>query len=193
MTRVRLRSAYTPEHLALVYSAPYDHTHHPDHLLRVAVTAELAKWVVMKHGVTSVADLACGDGAVLDSLADLIPRANRHYADLVPNFEASGPIEQTVRYVPPVGLMILTETLEHLDDPDLVLNLARMKAGRLVLSTPVGTLRAQVDENVEHYWSWIRDDVEAMLTAAGWAVEVYQEIDFRPAGSLYSFGLWAAS
>lgn len=188
MGRRRLRAAHPPEVLRTVYSEPYDHTHHSDHLLRVAASIELARWLAATHHLTSAADLACGDGAILDAIADDIP--TRYYGDLVggPHIEAA-PIEESAPRCPPVDLMILTETLEHLDEPDAVLKVVRTKAAWLVVSTPVGAFG---DQNAEHYWAWDRVDVEAMLTGAGWTVTFYGELDFRPAESLYAFGLWVA-
>lgn len=199
MTRRRLRTAYTSERLAEVYSRPYDHTAWPDHILRVSETVSLTRWLISSVGILSAADLACGDGAVLDGLADLIPEQARYYGDLATRLSmrgsevARGPIEQTIEIIPPVDLAILTEAVEHLDNPDSVLKLLRGKAQHLILSTPVGMQPGMSDEsNPEHYWQWERADVEEMMTAAGWLPGVYQEIDLRPGGGWYSFGLWVA-
>ena len=90
---------------------------------------------------------------------------------------------------PSVDLWILSETLEHLDDPELVLRLIRERAKALVLSTPVG---ADGDTNPEHLWSWSADDVAEMLEAAGWTVQLHKVLE-HPAGGIYSFGLWGCS
>lgn len=195
MTRQRLRPAYSPVELADLYAEPFDHARWHEHTLRIGVTSALARWLVGHAGLASAADLMCGDGAVLDALADLIPAEShrRWYGDLTvgPNaLDVIGPIEETAQTMPSVDLAVLTEALEHLDDPDLVLKLLRAKAKRLILSTPVD---AWNDTNPEHYWAWSRADVEEMLRSVGWVVEIYQELDLRPGGGLYSFGLWAAS
>lgn len=181
MTRQRLRPAYGAEDLARIYPKPHDHTRWIDHQMRVRMTAIVAQGAGRLH---SGADLSCGDGAVLRSL-DL---AVRHFGDLAPGYEHTGPIEQTIGDIPDVDLFVCTETLEHLDDPDLVLKRIREKSGGLVLSTPVD---AWDDTNPEHYWAWSRSDVEEMLAAAGFTVVVYACLDARGGvpGS-YCFGIW---
>lgn len=182
MTRQRLRAAYSPEELAKVYPRPHDHTQWIDHQMRIAFTALVA------HGVdrdaTSGADLSCGDGTLLRSM----PLREKHFGDLAAGYPYHGPIEETIEQIPSVDLYICTETLEHLDDPDSVLRQIRGKAGRLVLSTPVG---AWGDTNPEHYWAWSREDVEAMLEAAGFKVQLYASLDLRMVGAdAYCFGMW---
>lgn len=167
----------------MVYATPHDHTRWPDHVVRVSMTILVARTVAAASG----ADLSCGDGAVLRSL-DL---SERHFGDLAPGHPVTGPVEETVHLVPDVDLWVCTETLEHLDDPDVVLKAVRAKARHLVASTPVD---AWEDPNPEHYWAWSRADVEDMLAAAGWTVELYTAVDFRactPGG--YCFGIWRCS
>lgn len=179
--RARLRPAYSPERLAEIYAVPHDHTKWSDHKVRVAVTVQLAH--ALSGRVESAADLSCGDGAVLGSL-----RAQRkHLGDLAPGYEYNGPLEQTLQRLPNVDLYVCCETLEHVDDPDLVLKAIRETTRDLVLSTPVD---AWGDRNPEHYWAWSRADVEGMLTAAGFEVAVYNELDLRPGGGEYAFGIW---
>lgn len=191
MTRQRLRPAHDAAALEELYGKPYDHTRWREHTLRIGVTSALARWLVVSLGLASAADLMCGDGAVLASL----PIDDLTYGDLVPGRHVggaviAGPIEETARTMPSVDLVVLTEAIEHLDDPDLVLRLLRAKGRNLLLSTPVDCWG---DDNPEHYWAWSRADVEGMLVAAGWGVQVYQELDQRPGGGPYSFGIWAAS
>lgn len=183
MTRVRLRPAHTPEQLAAVYAKPHDHRAFPDHLLRVTITTEVAKWVA-GEGVGIAADLSCGNGAILKA----VPAMVKHFGDYAPGYEHTGPIEDTVREIPRADLFICSETLEHVDDPGAVLAAIRAKAGTMVLSTPVD---AWTDDNLEHYWAWSREDVEAMLTAARFTPMAYTAVDFRPMGMPYCFGVWA--
>lgn len=184
MTRQRLRPAYTDRQLAQLYAVPHDHRRWPDHHLRVNVTIEVARWVA-GEGVQAAADLSCGNGAILQAT----PADTRHFGDFAPGYEFAGPIEKTITDLPEVDVFICSETLEHVDDPDLVLAAIRAKAGTLVLSTPVD---AWADDNPEHYWAWSRDDVEQMLGAAGFTSLVFTAVDFRPMGLPYCFGVWAA-
>jgi hypothetical protein len=182
MTRQRLRPAHTPERLAEIYATPHDHRRFPDHILRVDATIALAQWLA-GSGVRRAADLSCGNGAVLAA----VPAKARIFGDFAPGYEMTGPLEETLPQLDPVDLYVCAETLEHLDDPDKVLALIRAKTNAFVLSTPV---EAWDDDNEEHYWAWSREDVEAMLAAAGFDVGVYSSVDFRPLGLPYCFGIW---
>lgn len=186
MSRTRLRPAHSPAELARIYAAPHRHDRWPDHVLRVQTTIALARWV-HKPG-TSVADLSCGDAAIATALNE----PATFLGDFAPTYLFTGPIEQTVHelrariYPLRVGTFILSETIEHLDDPDSVLALLRGTADRLVLSTPIDE---DLDsENVEHYWSWGTDDMRAMLTAAGWEPFVLNEL--RLTDTEYDYQIW---
>lgn len=164
------------------YTEPYDHTGWHDHRDRIKRTQELAQII----DPMSAADLAAGDGAVLDSLRQTIPKV---YGDLVerPGWHV-GPIDVTVRRISPVDLFVCTEALEHLDDPAEVLSLIRAKAQRLLLSTPVENWD---DFNAEHLWAWSQKDVSDLLAAAEWRVTFYTEWDYRNIGG-YLTGVWVA-
>jgi len=182
VTRVRLRPAHAADTLADIYRAPHDHTRWRDHEIRVDRTIDLARRLT-GGPLPSGADLSCGSGKVLRSLDVL----ERHFGDLAPGYQYQGPLEGTLEQIEPVSVYICTETLEHIDDPDAVLRQIRTKTQLLVLSTPIDAWR---DNNVEHYWAWSRADVEEMLTAAGFRVELYEELDFRPEGLTYCYGIW---
>lgn len=184
MTRRRLRPAYTPDELDRIYQAPHDHTRWDDHRIRVGVTVEACRWFTRRGDVRTVGDLSCGDAAIARALD--VDRLI--LGDYAPGYDHQGPIDTTIEHLDPVDLYVCSETLEHLDDPDTVLGRIREKTRYLVLSTPVG---AGQDANPEHYWSWDREDVEAMLTGAGFTVEVFMPVDLRPAGYYYCFGIWA--
>jgi hypothetical protein len=179
--RVRLRDAYSPEKLAEIYAAPHNHSKWHDHQVRVAVTIQIAH--ALSGAVESGADLSCGDATILNALH--VQR--RHLGDFAPGHEYTGPLEQTLELIPRVDLYICTETLEHVDDPELVLRAIRSKARDLVLSTPVDNWG---DRNPEHYWSWSRSDVEELLISVGFQIALYNELDLRPGGGEYAFGIW---
>jgi hypothetical protein len=186
MTRQRLRPAYTADELARLYPQPHNHTRWPDHLLRVETTIQVGHWMVVAARAETGADLSCGNGAILDGL----PLRLRYFGDLAPaTYRFSGPIHDTIALIPAVDVFVCCETLEHLDDPDKTLTAIRGKTSQLLLSTPVD---AWNDTNPEHYWAWSRDDVDRMLADAGFTTFVYTEVDFRPGGLPYSFGIWGA-
>lgn len=179
--RLRLRPAHDADTLARIYAKPHNHTKWLDHKVRVAVTAQFAH--TLAGHVDTAADLSCGDGTILSSL-DV---GTRYFGDFAPGYPLTGPIDDTIVEIPTVDLFINCETLEHLDDPDKTLGLIRGKTRNLVLSTPVDAFG---DTNQEHYWAWSRAGVEEMLSAARFQVLAYTEIDCRPGGGEYSFGVW---
>lgn len=187
VTRVRLREAHDLATLATIYDAPHDHTKWDDHVLRVDVTVNLAMWLMRDQRDYELADLSCGDADVATRVyAGDQPRCARTWlGDLAPGYQFTGPIEQTIKEIPSVDLFLLNETLEHLDDPDLVLRLVRDKAERVVLSTPVDE---RGTTNVEHYWGWGVEDLRDMLRQAGWQPVIWQQLAFRDYG--YTFQLW---
>lgn len=153
-------------------------------MARVAATAALARSCTGPVG--RAADLSCGDGAILNA----IEATDRLFGDFAPGYEYQGPIEQTIHHVDPVDVFVCCETVEHLDDPDLVLEAIRGKTDWLVLSTPVD---AWDDTNPEHLWAWSRAGVEAMLHTAGFTPHAYEVLDFRARGpQFYCFGMWVA-
>jgi hypothetical protein len=184
VNRVRLRAAYDTKALDRIYAAPHDHTKWLDHIVRVQVTAALAR--SLSGHVPSAADLSCGDGAILKA----IDADERYFGDYAPGYAPAltGPIDQTITNIPAVQLYICCETVEHLDDPDTTLKAIRGKTQNLVLSTPVDAWHDA--RNPEHYWAWDVEAVEDMLTTAGFTVAVYNELDLRPAGGEYAFGIW---
>lgn len=179
--RVRLRSAYDDAALARIYSTPHDHTRWTDHRIRVEMTTAFARSIAGRPAV--VADLSCGDAAIITGIGP----GTAILGDYAPGYPIRGPIEHTILDLPRVDLWVCCETVEHLDDPDTVLKAGRDRAAHLLLSTPVGALQ---DHNPEHYWGWDRAGVEEMLAAADWRADLYAELDFRPAGGQYAFGVW---
>lgn len=166
MTRIRLRPRHPDEDLKRIYAKPHDHTKWSDHLLRVDVTASIAQWMGGQYPHLSVADLSCGDAAIVHSLNF----DESHLGDFAPGWQYTGPIEKTIHQIPNVAMFVCSETIEHLDDPDEVLYQIGQKADSLIVSTPIGET-ADVG-NVEHYWGWDTVDVVDMLENAGWDVVV---------------------
>jgi hypothetical protein len=84
---------------------------------------------------------------------------------MAPGYEITGPIEETLRPLFGIDLLILGETLEHLDSPEDVLILAHPRSVALLISTPIGERDLG---NPEHYWGWDVEAVSEMLTDCGW-------------------------
>ena len=177
--RTRLRPVHSAEKIKSLYNEQYYHTRWNDHKVRTEVTIAIIN--ILTPYITSAADLSAGDGFIINSLNI----QNRILGDIVPQWEHCGPIEETIHKIPHVDLFILSETLEHLDDPDDILRLIRDKATYLLLSTPLGETE---DINEEHYWGWDKDGILEMVTAAGFAPSVYNELYFLD--SIYNFQIW---
>jgi hypothetical protein len=186
--RVRLREAHSAERLAELYAVAHDHRRWPDHEVRVAAT------IALMTGIHAglVADLSCGNGTIAMALG------NEHAVILgdvaVMLVEVGGgwcgPIEETIGSIPLVDTFVLSETLEHLDDPGVVLAKIRAKARRLLLTTPIDNWD---DPNEEHYWAWDREGVEDLAMRARWrSIERFAALDCRQMGG-YLTGMWVLS
>lgn len=168
--------------LTQTYPALYDHTRWSDHIVRVGVTVSVATW--FRDAITG-ADLSCGDGAILNAVADRLDMERLYLGDFVPGYEFQGPIEETIKQIPNVDLFILSETIEHLEDPDSILRQIREKTKYLVLSTPDGEW---ADSNPEHVWGWDNAEIRSMLESAGFTIDIYNSLKF-PDG-YYTFQIW---
>lgn len=181
--RRQLRPFYTPEQLAQVYNHTYDHTHWEDHKERVAKTISLLDEFAADTKSRTIADLSCGDGAIV--------RGSRHPWSLktLGDYTSTGPIEVALLTQSHVDMFLLSETLEHVENPDGLLHSIRAVADHLVLTTPHGE---DHDENPEHYWGWTTDDLEEMLCAAGWT-ELTHELFTPESSGYYTFQMWRCS
>lgn len=172
-----------------------------DHQARTLVTASLVAWLKPTRAV----DPACGDGSILMTADRLYPIQHAHFGDISePNiahligatgykgrgwsFRMADAIA-TVSEAPPSDVIVLTEFLEHIEDPDRILSLAKSKARYLVASSPV-MRDGQVDDNPEHLWMFDRAGYQGMLVKAGWNVQQYTWLAFP---TMYDFGIWVCS
>lgn len=202
--RTRLRegrggAAGELEFYAHRYPHGYMHKIWPDHVERVAASVDF----IQRHTAdlvwtedTLVADLSCGDAAIAGGvrercggrlyLADLVDGMQ---ADAHGGLDAVGPIHLTVHQLDTgeADLVVLSETIEHLEDPEAVLRLLRPKTHHLFVSTPLGETG---DDNPEHYWGWDVEGVYDLLTDTGF--EPIACVPFTPqfAGSPYTFQFW---
>jgi len=195
MTRWQIRPFYTDEERARIYHRTYDHTWWPDHLERVAKTSQLLGRFAAETGAQTIADLSCGDAAIIQNCTHAW--RDVHVGDLVlpppgvRGYYYSGPIEETVARIPAVDMFLCSETLEHVEDPDALLRAIRDRAKHLLLTTPCGENHTR---NPEHYWGWGWQDVKDMLLAAGWTDlkhELWQPEYDHP--DTYLFQMWTAS
>lgn len=188
--RVRLRDAY-PDPVAFYaerYPNGYDHTVWPDHVERVNATVRFAWENVLPE---SIADLSAGSyGFIARDLQSRTDTLDRPIwlSDLlrIEGHADHGPVEETLGRIPLVDLLICSETLEHLDDPEAFLRRAREKCSRLLVTTPEG--ETDPDQNPEHYWGWDSDGVMDLLITCGWRPFAHQL--FTPSCGPYTFQMW---
>jgi hypothetical protein len=181
--RKQLRPFYTPEQLARVYDHTYNHKYWPDHIERVHKTTELLDVLAASVEAKSVADLSCGDGAIVGN--SIHPWETITLGD----YTTTGPIEEAILHLPHTDVFVLSETLEHVEDPDNLLAMLRVVADTLLVTTPCGEI---TDENPEHYWGWDTDAVGDMLRAAGWtpiSLELFTPVSVP----YYTFQMWMCS
>lgn len=214
MIRTRLRDQHADEaaFYADRYPAGYQHTRWSDHVERIAATAAFAAPWLDYYNITSLADPSAGDGALARALIATAPRIRSAYvgdlnpgpelfqgwdelpcklvrinADptpLLPGLDALDRFRGEV----PVDLLVCSETLEHLDDPDAFLLRAKRSARSILVTTPENETAT---DNLEHYWGWDSEAVSAMLHEAGWRT-VDHKI-FQPlTADTYRFQMWMA-
>lgn len=206
MTRIRLRDARSAEAERELYSrtypAGYRHDVWPDHVERVAASVEMIRRYASR--IRTVADLSCGDGAIVRGLLDEPLLRSAYLGDLnlpsalygIPEAAVLMPglLPDTLDQLPrPVDLFVLSETLEHMDDPDDLLRRIGQHARYLFLSTPENEI--ETSGNLEHYWSWGTADVQAMLLDNGWdPIELKRLVpeSTRTLEHAYHYQLWMA-
>jgi len=181
--RTRLRPKYSKKELKEIYKTPHEHNLWADHVQRVESTIALSTWF---YPISTVADLSCGNGYIVDS----INAETRYKGDFASGYDYTGPIEQTLKLIPAVDLFILSETIEHVDDPDTLLGEIRKKTKHLILTTPKDE---NDDSNPEHYWGWGKEDVKEMLISANFSPQIYQELEFFDPQFCYTYQMWGCS
>jgi 2-polyprenyl-3-methyl-5-hydroxy-6-metoxy-1,4-benzoquinol methylase len=179
------------------YQVVRDNFAWPDHVLRLLVTAGVVAWLQPN----SVCDPACGDASILEAAHRLRPFHKAFLSDisepqvaaLRPTFpavlEVSDAQTALERLPENVDVIVLTEILEHIEDPGLLIRAARDRAKYLVASSPIDEQEGM--GNHEHVWSWSRQSYADMLRAESWRPKTYTEIDFPGSGYPYTYQLWA--
>jgi hypothetical protein len=210
VTRTQLRPFRTAEEdqalYARTYPLGYKHDVWPDHVERVAASVGFIRRY--RRRLSAAADLSCGDGAILKGIDDLLEQAYicdlngvRGDYPLRPHVRVleSGPLPDSLagfQSVPgavlPVDLFILSETLEHVTDPDGLLQKLTGVSRYLFLSTP---LNESGDGNPEHYWGWGQADLHHMLWETGWSPLEFNTLvprSTRHMDGAYTYQLWMA-
>lgn len=214
MTRVRLRSSRLPEeesqYYGRVYPEGYKHDRWPDHVERVTASVEMIRRY--ENRIRTAADLSCGDAAILRGVCTGLKGPHTVYLGDLNGAPDTGPLmgSASVTRLPagllpdslwtlpegdalPVDLFVLSETLEHMNDPDDLLRQLTMFSTYLFLSTPVD--EEEGSGNLEHYWGWGTDDIHAMLMEAGWhplEKQILVPDSTKSLPGAYHYQLWLA-
>ncbi|MBU6427628.1 MAG: hypothetical protein KGR26_01330 [Cyanobacteria bacterium REEB65] len=163
-----------PDWYADIERAP--HVDQEEHRPRI----ELAARMIADVGPSSVVDLGAGDGGLLSLLGHdriVVPRWGY---DLIPANIAGAMVRgEAVRYgnflTDPVEwgeLCVMTETLEHLEDPHAAVRAVQSRY--LVASSPF------TEDEESHYefhlWAWDMDGYRALLEQGGFAVMRHETV-----------------
>lgn len=206
MARVQLREIRTAAEETAFYESryPFGYRHEvwPDHVERIAASAELIRRY--SNQIRTAADLSCGDCALIARLdlktayvGDLIGARGEYPMRPDVHVLPAGPLPDSLWALPeaalPVDLLILSETLEHVPDPDGLLRSAAHFSRYLFLSTPLDEPTSTGNE--EHYWGWGQSDIHHMLWESGWSpmeVQLFTPESTRDYPEAYTFQLWMA-
>lgn len=189
MTIRRLRPAYSGIELRQLYDHRYDHTRWEDHIQRVQATIDFIHAWTTPSQRRIVADMSCGDAAIARGVQDakLLLLGDISASDEYPY---QGRIEHTVPLLGYVSLFILSETLEHIDDPHDLLRKIHTRASYLLITTP---LDEQDDGNPEHYWGWDEDGVRELLSDTGWTPINHALFTPQVPEVYYTYQVWLAA
>ena len=197
-----------------LYPEPFDYTNAvrsnedwPDHRLRALVSGAMLAWMQP----TSVLDVACGDASIVRYALGLpratggiqhvylndISKAQIESLKVAAGFKlalidtklSNLPVDELLQTITgKVDVIVMTEILEHVEDPDLILRLAATKTDQLLVSSPE-MRTGQIDSNPEHLWMFDGQGYETMLVEAGWRVVQKTHLTFR---SEYDFQIHVA-
>lgn len=183
----RLRPTPSDEELRELYTRPHDSTYFKDHRARITATIAVGEFMLEYRDPWSpqIADLSCGDAKIATELNRVHNSHRLLLGDIAPGYEFHGKIEDTIHQINPVSMFVLSETLEHVNDPVRVLLDIREKTDMLLLSTPID--EPEDSSNVQHLWSWTTDDIENLLRLTGFN-PVVKNFLYLP--TYYDFQIW---
>jgi 2-polyprenyl-3-methyl-5-hydroxy-6-metoxy-1,4-benzoquinol methylase len=199
---VRLR---LPGTRTVDYQVKRDNFTWADHVLRVQMTGALISW----FRPDTILDPACGDGTIVAAAHRVRPITGAYLTDIsMPNFYHVGTtmrpylpeqtdcackaIEDTLSEDRYFDVVVLTEILEHVEDPVNILRMARERAKVVVASSPLFADDRTLDRNPEHLWQFDAVGYEEMLKEGGWDPITFVPISFTEPAFEYTFQLWSA-
>jgi 2-polyprenyl-3-methyl-5-hydroxy-6-metoxy-1,4-benzoquinol methylase len=161
--------------------------------------------------LTSVIELGCGDGRLLREVHARWPSLRLTGIDLSrAQIEANAANDPSIQWLAadlqqPVGdraesdVVIASEIIEHLDDPEAMLCNARRLGKRLIVTTQSGPIR-KTEESVGHRQHFDEASMRAILERTGWSpLRVWNEgfpfhdlskwaANMNPGGAIRRFG-----
>lgn len=187
------------------YQVKRDNFTWADHVLRVQMTGALISW----FRPDTIMDPACGDGTIVAAAHRVRPISGAYMTDIsMPNFYHVGStmrpylpertecackaIEDTLAEDRYFDVVVLTEILEHVEDPVNILRMARNRAAVVVASSPLFASANEIDRNPEHLWQFDAVGYEEMLKESGWDPITFVPISFAEPAFEYTFQLWSA-
>jgi SAM-dependent methyltransferase len=156
------------------------------HRPRLERAAEFVRMVTDRQPVKdrTVSDLGCGDGGLLSLLAgpgeisawgyDFAPANAAGWTERGVSAFALDVFGVDIQRVQFGTVTVMTEVLEHLEDPHGVLRWVRGNSRFLVCSSPWN--ENQNNHCEEHAWAWDLEGYAAMIQAAGWTVVQHQQV-----------------
>jgi 2-polyprenyl-3-methyl-5-hydroxy-6-metoxy-1,4-benzoquinol methylase len=159
------------------------HLEQADHRERLEMARNLVVEYALRYGrgpsVTDVVDLGCGDGGLLQLLkryedgdpkihaigydftpANAVGRAERGVDGQTMDF-----IEQWEENIELADLYVLTEVLEHLEDPHEMVRRVAERGAALVCSSPWVEHEGSIDAS--HAWAWDMPGYVEMIENSG--------------------------
>lgn len=178
------------------YQGVRDNMSWPDHRYRTFLTTAAIRFL----GPQTLADPACGDASIENSIELMrvkmylndISRSQIEMiqmASLVPPDVQCMDVYDHVEYIPQVDVIVLTEILEHLEDPDKLVRMASKKARYLIASSPISE---RSNTNHEHVWGWDEDGYSEMLRNGDWTPTTVVKQYMNLSGLPYDFQIWTA-
>ena len=151
---------------------------------------KILRTLLRRDAPRQIVDLGCGNGALLEAISGVIPGAVRFGIDLAPaQMEMNRRLKPAIEWLvadltdpatvfPPdcagrFSAVLATEIIEHLDRPDVFLQLALRLAApgaRLYLTTQSGPVH-ETEKRVGHIRHFSAADIGGLLNAAGWRPE----------------------
>ena len=155
----------------------------------------------------SICDPACGDGSVIIQANLLRPIRRAIFGDISANtirtiLPRNLPFEEvevrvqdafkTLGELDYVDCIVLTEILEHIENPDELLALALEKSRWLVASSPI-VPEGVADHTTQHLWSFDMAGYRKMIEDAGWKPRAWFTANCEDHPYASGFQVWGAS